>query len=69
MVILIKRDFSGGRADAVNSGDLRSRKCCGQRSIEGCREAIDLFHLLPLESKHKEDLQKIKAGSFLPFNG
>jgi hypothetical protein len=23
MVILIKRDFSGGRADAVNSGDLR----------------------------------------------
>jgi len=40
MVILIKRDDSGGRADAVNSGDLRSREFCGQRSIEGWREAI-----------------------------
>ena len=45
MVILIKRDYFGGTADAVNSGDLRSQKCCGHRSIEGCREAIDLFQV------------------------
>jgi hypothetical protein len=53
MVILIKRDYFGGTADAVNSGDLRSQKCCGHRSIEGCREAIELFNLLPLEMLHR----------------
>jgi len=53
MVILIKRDHSRGRVNAVNLGDLRSQKCCGHRSIEGRREAIDLFHLLPVEMLHR----------------
>ena len=52
MVIPIKRDYSGGRADAVNSGDLRRQKGCSHRSIEGCREAIDLFRLLPIQIIH-----------------